>query len=174
MKSISTLPALTAHQLKKREPRKEAQLLRMQSWKPLDAADPLPALSELFNDAECSLYSLLAGTTTACQTKPKCHLSNQAVDHHLWRLVIPLLCSKLYYKALCPVRFALPVPGIISTPELYQPPRYYINPCIIATTLESRILLRTVWMNTLYAPYICTAMSKKLEVKGAFQPPTSY
>ena len=57
---------------------------------------------------------------------------------------------------------------------LYQLPLYYINPCIIATTLESRILLRTVWMNTLYAPYICTAMSKKIEVKGAFQPPTSY
>jgi len=115
MKSISTPPALTAHQLKKREPGKEAQLLRMQSWKPLDASDPLPALSELFNDAECSLYSLLAGTTTACQTKPKCHISNQ------WTIIFRGLlyhCSKLYYKALCPVRFALSVPGIISTPVL--------------------------------------------------------
>ena len=57
---------------------------------------------------------------------------------------------------------------------LYQPLNY-INPCIIATTLESRILLRTVWMNTLYAPYICTAMSKTLKSKVPFSllPPIS-
>ena len=150
--------------MKKREPGKEAQLLRMQSWKPLDATDPLPALSELFNDAKCSLYSLSAGTTTGCQTKPKCHISNQAVDHHLRRLVVLLL------KAI--------LQSIVSCQVCPHSPWYYINPCIIATTLESRILLRTFWMNSehpIYAPYICNAMSKNLKSKMPFSllPPIS-
>ena len=100
-----------------------------------------------------------------CSTMPSAHCTlcqqvqllvarpSQNVTYQIrqWTIIFGGLlyyCSKLYYKVLCPVRFALTVPGIISTLELYQS-LYYSNHIGVAHSPQN--ILDEQW-----TPYICT------------------